>query len=139
MLGFQDSLGLQYDGAWINGKRLAWIAQDASKPQRRAGEHWIGQASVEWSIEHLEEDPERAKEKLLKAFHEATGSHVQPIYAAVHRWRYSQAIRPLDADCLWDADLHLGACGDWFAAGLEGKGRVENAYLSGLALAESLR
>lgn len=139
LLGFQESLGLPYDGAWVSGKRLAWIAQDSSKPQRRAGEHWIGQASAEWSIEHLEEDPERAKEKLLKAFHEATGSHVQPVYSSVHRWRYSQAINPVPADCMWDSALRLGACGDWFAAGVEGKGRIENAYLSGLALADQLR
>jgi predicted NAD/FAD-dependent oxidoreductase len=139
LMAFQEPLGLGYDGAWVSGPRLAWIAQDASKPQRRPGEHWVGQASAEWSIEHLEDDPERAKEKLLKAFHEATGSHVQPVYAAAHRWRFSQALHPVDADCLWDATLRLGACGDWFAAGLEGKGRIENAYLSGLALAEMLR
>lgn len=138
MLGFPDSLGLGYDGAWVQGSRLAWIAQDASKPQRRPGEHWIGHASQEWSIKHLGDDPERAKEKLLKAFHEATGSHVQPVYASAHRWRYAQATQPLPGNCLWDADLRIGACGDWFAAGLEGSGKIENAYLSGLALASSI-
>ncbi len=139
IMGFQDSLGLGYDGAWVQGSRLSWIAHDASKPQRRPGEHWVGHASPAWSLEHLEDDPERAKEKLLKAFHEATGSQVQPVYASAHRWRYAQATQPLDGDCLWDKKLRIGACGDWFAAGLEGGGRVENAYLSGLALAESVR
>lgn len=138
MLGFHDSLGLGYDGAWVQGSRLAWIARDASKPQRRPGEHWVGHASKEWSIEHLEDDPERAREKLLKAFHEATGSQVQPIYAAAHRWRHAQAVQPLPGDCLWDARLRIGACGDWFGAGLEGSGRIENAYLSGLALAAAV-
>ena len=135
MLAFPESLGLQYDAAWVNGSRLGWIAQDASKPGRRPGEHWIAQASAAWSTEHLEDDPERAKEKLLKAFHEATNTHVQPVYAAVHRWRYSQAMQPLEGDCLWDPAAGVGACGDWFAAGLPGMGRIENAYLSGLALA----
>jgi renalase len=136
ILGFQDSLGLGYDGAWVQGSRLSWIAQDGSKPQRRPGEHWVGHATVDWSIEHLEDDPERAKEKLLKAFREATGSHVQPVYAAAHRWRYAQATQPVAGDCLWDRKRRIGACGDWFAAGLEGGGRIENAYLSGLALAD---
>ncbi len=135
LLAFQDSLDLGYDGAWVEGSRLAWLAHDASKPGRRAGEHWIGHASAAWSVEHLEDDPERAKEKLLKAFHEATGSHVQPVYAAVHRWRYSKAAQPLADDCLWQASTRIGACGDWFRAGLDGAGRIENAYLSGLALA----
>lgn len=135
MLAFADSLGLDYDAAWVNGSRLGWISQDASKPGRRPGEHWIAQASAAWSTEHLEDDPERAREKLLSAFHEATGTHVQPVFSAVQRWRYSQALAPLAADCLWDPALKIGACGDWFAAGLEGMGRIENAWTSGGALA----
>lgn len=138
ILGFQQSLGLDYDGAWVQGSRLKWIARDASKPQRRPGEHWIGHASSEWSQEHLEDDPERVKEKLLKAFHEATGSQVQPVYADVHRWRYAQATSTLPGDCLWDEKARLGVCGDWFAAGLDGSGRVENAFLSGLGMAAAL-
>ena len=135
MLGFDQPLGLKYDGAWVNNSRLGWIAQDASKPERRPGEHWIAQASVDWSIEHLEDDPERAREKLLKAFHDATDTHVQPVFSAIHRWRFSQALHPLAGDCLWEPALNLGACGDWFAAGLSGMGRIENSYLSATALA----
>lgn len=135
ILGFELPLGLGYDGAWVKGSRLKWIARDASKPERRPGEHWIGHASPEWSTEHLDDDPERVKEKLLKAFHEATGSHVQPVYADVHRWRFAQATSTLPGDCLWDAGARIGVCGDWFAAGLDGSGRVENAFLSGTALA----
>lgn len=138
ILGFELPLGLDYDGAWVNGSRLRWIARDTSKPQRRPGEHWVGHASPEWSMEHLNDDPERVKEKLLKAFHEATGSHVQPVYADVYRWRFAQATSTLPGDCLWDASARVGVCGDWFAAGLEGNGRIENAFLSGYALAETV-
>jgi renalase len=137
MLGFQEPLGLNYDGAWVQNSRLAWICNEASKPQRRPGEHWVAHATIPWSIEHFGEELERAKDKLLKAFHEATGSLVQPIYAVAHRWRYAQATKPLATDYLWDAKLRIGVCGDWFAAGLEGSGRIENAYLSGCALAEA--
>lgn len=139
MLGFQDSLNLPYDGAWVKSSRLAWIARDASKQERRAGEHWVAHASTAWSIEHFDDDEERAKEKLLKAFHLATGTQVQPIYAHVHRWRFAQAIQTIPGDCLWDNAQRIGACGDWFKAGLDGNGKIENAYLSGLAMAESLR
>lgn len=135
ILGFQQPLDLDYDGAWVDGSRLKWIARDASKPQRRPGEHWIGHASPAWSLEHLADDPERVKEKLLKAFHEATGTHVHPVYADVHRWRYAQAVSTLPGECLWDGKARIGVCGDWFAAGLDGSGRVENAYLSASALA----
>ena len=138
MLAFSESLGLDFDAAWVNNSRLGWIAQDASKPQRRPGEHWIAQATVDWSIEHLEDEVERAREKLLKAFHDATGTNLQPVFSAVHRWRYSQALLPLQADCLWDGGARIGACGDWFAVGLDGMGRIENAYLSGAALAAQI-
>jgi predicted NAD/FAD-dependent oxidoreductase len=138
MMAFQDTLGLAYDGAWIHGGRLGWIARDASKPQRRAGEHWIAHSTPEWGVEHLMEDPERAREKLLKAFHDVTGSAVQPVYTAVHRWPYAQALEPLPGLFLWDKKRRIGVCGDWFACGLEGGGRIENACLSGTAMAEAI-
>lgn len=138
LMGFQTSLELGYDGAWVDGSRLAWIVRDASKPQHRDGERWVAHASPEWSAKHLEDDEERITEKLLKAFHEATGSDVQPVHAWAHRWRYAQAIHLLADDCLWQQKLRIGACGDWFANGLDGAGRVENAYLSGLALAKAI-
>jgi renalase len=138
MLGFQDTLALQYDGAWVKNSRLSWICREGSKPQRRLGEHWVAQAGIEWSQEHIGDDPERAKEKLLKAFHEATGTQMQPVYALACLWPYAQALQPLPTDCLWDAELRIGVCGDWFACGLDGSGRMENAYLSACALAETI-
>lgn len=138
MLSFPLPLELGYDGAWVSGSRLAWIARDNAKPEHRDGERWVAHASSDWSVRHLEDDEERVKEKLLKAFHEATGSQVQPIHASAHRWRYAQALAPLAEDCLWRPRLRIGACGDWFAAGLEGCGRVENAWLSGMALAAAV-
>jgi renalase len=138
-LGFPESLQLPYDGAWVEGSRLGWIAHDGSKPQRRLGEHWVAHATPTWSLEHLEDEPERVRDKLLKAFHEATGSPMQPVYAEAYRWRFAQADRLLAENCLWQPKQRIGACGDWFAAGLEeDSGRVENAYLSGLALAEQM-
>lgn len=138
MLGFQHSLNLDFDGAWLEQSRLGWIARDTSKPGHRAGERWVCHATPEWSAEHLEDDHERVKEKLMKAFHEATGSPIQAIHADTHRWRFAQAHQVIDDSHLWDAQKKIGVCGDWFAAGLEGGGRVENAFLSGLAAAQAV-
>lgn len=138
MLGFQHPLNLDYDGAWVANSRLGWIARDTSKPDHRAGERWVCHATTAWSVEHLEDDHERAKEKLSKAFHEATGSPIQAIHAVTHRWLYSQASAPLAESFLWDEKAKIGVCGDWFAAGLDGAGRVENAFLSGLEMAKVL-
>lgn len=137
-LAFPLALDLGYDGAFIEGSRLSFIAHDNSKPQHRAGERWVAHASHAWSSEHLHDSEERARDKLLKAFHEVTGSQVQPVYAHAWCWRYAQAAQPLASDFLWDEGAKVGACGDWFATGLEGGGRVENAWLSGHRLALKL-
>ena len=138
MLGFQHPLNLDYDGAWVTNSRLGWIARDTSKPDHRAGERWVCHATAAWSVEHLDDDHERAREKLSKAFHEATGSPIQAIHAVTHRWLFAQASSPLPTTHLWDATAKIGVCGDWFAAGLDGAGRVENAFLSGLSLAQNI-
>lgn len=135
MLAFQDPLDLPYDGAWVIHHRVAWIARDASKPERREGERWMVLARVEWSTENLKETAVRARDKLLKAFHEATGTQVQPIQASARLWNYAQSVKPLVKSCLWDDKLGAGACGDWFTTGLEGSGQIEHAYMSGVMLA----
>ena len=121
------------DAAFINSGRLAWIAREPSKPARRMGERWTVHAQSAWSVEHFDDDPEDVKAKLLRAFHEATGTAEQPIYAAVHRWRHALARTTLACDLLWDERLRVGACGDWCRGH-----RVEDAWLSGVALADAI-
>jgi predicted NAD/FAD-dependent oxidoreductase len=53
-----------------------------------------------------------------------------PTFLQAHRWRHARVLEPLGPECLWDAALALGACGDWCL-----DGRVEAALLSGKALA----
>ena len=88
------------------------------------------QASPEWSTRHLEDDAERVKGKLLKAFTEVTGIRAEPPHAEVHRWRYAQTIQPLGKTHAWDAESGIGACGDWCLGH-----RVEDGFVSGLEMA----
>ena len=118
------------DCAFVNEGRLAWIARESSKPERRPGERWTAHAQSAWSVEHFDDDPEDIKAKLVRAFQEATGTHEQPIYAHVYRWRHALVRAPLSRDFLWDAEAKLGACGDWCRGY-----RVEDAWLSGVELA----
>jgi predicted NAD/FAD-dependent oxidoreductase len=137
MVGFAEpiatDLGRIGDAAFVNSGRLAWIARESSKPERRLGERWTVHAQSAWSVEHFDDDPEDAKAKLLRAFHEATGTIEQPVYAAVHRWRHALARTSLGCEYLWDAERRIGACGDWCRGY-----RVEDAWLSGLAMAEAV-
>ena len=123
-------LGPQWNAARSTHHRIAWLARESSKPERGGVERWTVQASPEWSTRHLEDDAERVKAKLLKAFTEVTGIRAEPPFAQVHRWRYAQTTEPLGKSHLWDAKLGIGACGDWCLGH-----RVEDGFVSGLEMA----
>ena len=127
-------LGPQWNAARSTHHRIAWLARESSKPGRGPIERWTVQASPDWSQRHLEDDAERVKAKLLKAFTEVTGIRAQPPYAEVHRWRYAQTTEPLGKSHLWDAKLGIGACGDWCLGH-----RVEDGFVSGLEMALAVK
>jgi predicted NAD/FAD-dependent oxidoreductase len=125
-----SSLGPQWNAARSTHHRIAWVARESSKPQREALERWTVQASPVWSQEHLDDNPLRVQDKLLKAFSEVTGIRAEPTFATVHRWHYAKTTKPLGTSHLWDAKANIGVCGDWCLGH-----RVEDAFLSGLELA----
>jgi predicted NAD/FAD-dependent oxidoreductase len=123
-------LGPQWNAARSTHHRIAWLARESSKPGRSPIERWTVQASPEWSTRHLEDDDERIKAKLLRAFTEVTGIRAEPPHAVVHRWRYAQTTEPLGQTHLWDAASRIGSCGDWCVGH-----RAEDAFVSGLEMA----
>jgi renalase len=135
MLAFAQAVGGSAFGphwqvARSDHHRVAWLAREGSKPAREAIERWTVQASPEWSLRHLEDDAERVKAKLLRAFTEVTGIRTAPTLAQAHCWRYAQTLKPLGRSHVWDASRRLGLCGDWCLGR-----RVEDAFVSGLELA----
>ena len=92
MLVFDGPLSLPFDGAFVAGSPVRWIARDAAKPGRPgAPEAWLGHATPEWSVDHLEAAPETAQPLLEAAFRSATGCDTPALHVAVHRWRYALA------------------------------------------------
>ena len=133
MLAFPNAdkaLGPAWNASHSEHKRVSWVARESSKPTRTPIERWTVQANAAWSERHLEDDPQRVKEKLMKAFAEITGIHAQPPHAEVHRWRYAITQKPLGKPFLWDSKNGIGICGDWCIGH-----RVEDAFISGLRLA----
>jgi len=126
-------LGPQWNAARSTHHRIAWLARESSKPGRSLIERWTVQASPAWSERHLEDDAERVKAKLLRAFTEVTGIRAEPPYASVHRWRYAQTTEPLGQSHAWDAASRIGLCGDWCLGH-----RVEDGFVSGLEMALAL-
>ncbi|MEJ2580105.1 MAG: FAD-dependent oxidoreductase [Acidobacteriota bacterium] len=131
MVGFARPLKVAFDGAFVVGSPLSWVARNASKPGRPSGESWILHASPEWSQRHLEIERKHAADLLLESFNRALGQPVDlPVHLAAHRWRFALPTEPLAHACLAHPELRVVACGDWC-----GGPRVEGAFLSGHAAA----
>lgn len=132
MLRFKAPVPLAFDAAFVNAGPLRWIARDNSKPGRPDSETWVLHANTTWSEQHLEDSPDEVIHAMTAAF-ALLGGPV-PDSATAHRWRYAEPGPAATSDnCLWDAALKLGLCGDWLNAG-----RVEGAWLSGRALARTI-
>jgi renalase len=110
---------------------IAGAFQTNSKPQRYGAETWVIQASPSWSQQHLEEDGQQVAAALLEHFRALHGYALPPHhFLKAHRWRFAHSYGHC-GKILWNAELRLGACGDWCT----GFG-VEGAWLSGQDLAE---
>ncbi|HWK46136.1 MAG TPA: FAD-dependent oxidoreductase [Stellaceae bacterium] len=134
MAVYDQPLALDFAGAFVERSPLAWVARDATKPRRAATETVILHGAGDWSEAHLEDPPERVVEALLDAFAAAIGRPLpRPTSVMAHRWRYSRSLAPLGVAAMVDPHLGLALCGDWVLGG-----RVEEAYLSGLAAADQL-
>lgn len=114
---------------------LSWIAQDNSKPGRAEGVvTWVAQASADFSARHLEQTPDRLVDLMLPLLAARIGGDPQlALYAAVHRWRYAQAVTPLGQPFLHVPDRSLYLGGDWCLGA-----RAEHGFASGYAIAQDM-
>lgn len=118
----------------LNEGPISWIARDSDKPGRGVDkETWVVHASPDWTREHIKLTPDEAGAALLGHFRALTGIAAQPVYASAHRWLYALVEQAAGAPCLWNADMQIGACGDWCIGP-----RVEAAFDSGLAMAQMI-
>ena len=112
---------------------LALAARDSSKPGRADSECWVIQADAAWTAAHLERDAGWVAEALLEAFADQCAAPLPPhTFLKAHRWRFA-APHGHAAGPLWNAQLRLGACGDWCAAP-----DVGGAWNAGTELAERM-
>lgn len=113
---------------------LAFASAMASRPGRTPEPAWVVHAGAGWSRRHLEATPAQVLPVLVDAFCAASGLPAGAIGSAqAHRWRHALCTAPLARPALHDAAADLAVAGD----GLLG-GRVESAWLSGVAAAASL-
>ncbi len=127
------TLGPQWNAARSTHHRIVWLARESSKPGRGGVERWTVQASEAWSREHLDDEPDRVRAKLLRAFSEVTGIRAEPSHTEVRRWTDAKTVKPLGRSHLWDPRAGVGVCGDWCLGH-----RVEDAFVSGLEMGLAL-
>jgi renalase len=125
-----QTFGPDWNAKKVDHPRISWLARESSKPVREATERWTVQANAKWSQEHLEDDADTVRDKLLRAFSETTGIHTEPNFSQVHRWRYSRTVKALGQSFVWHHQQSIGMCGDWCLGH-----RVEDAFISGLEMA----
>ena len=146
MLAFYGRVPLPFDhgevlvGAREVGEALGWVSRQSSKPGRADDgiDRWTILARPEWSEERLERAPEAMAPEIEARFRALAAPIAsslgvalpRTLHASAHRWRFALAGREVGPEALYDAHIGIGAAGDW----LRGS-RIEDAYLSGIALA----
>ena len=108
---------------------LSWLANDSSKRAENEPIVLVLHANPTFSQKYLE-TPEDAVPEMLGAA--ASLGFTGPRWTQLHRWRYAKATTPYGGPYLKEDDSLL-FCGDWC-----GGAKVENAYLSGLEVAQAM-
>jgi len=108
---------------------LARCVKNSSKPGRDENsqtEIWSIEANALWSETQLNNNSEAVALTLLQNFLATTGIEAELVNKRCHRWLYCR-YPASEIDFLWDAELKIGACGDWLSCGgLEGAWRSAN-------------
>ena len=132
LAAFDERVAARFDGAFVHGSPLGWVARNQSKPKREwKVDTWVLHATPTWSRMHLDDDPEVVGSVLMEAFHDLIPNGLpRAFYATAHRWRYASADPPLAVGAIHHAESRLTLCGDWCLGS-----RIEDAFLSGLAAA----
>jgi renalase len=135
MVGFGEALETGFEIAMIENSPIAWISKTPNEGANTSGDTLLAHTDNRWSDAHLEDDLEQVKDQLVEELMSLLGHRWrEPTHVDLHLWRFARCEASMGADFLLDADNHLAVCGD----GCRGN-RVEDAFLSGHALAQALR
>ncbi len=134
MLGFDCPVSVEFDAALVRGRDISWISLNSSKPGRNRACCLLVHSTNEWADEHIEGDREWAMDYLCAQTSDVIGLDVgKAPHKALHAWRFANIERQAGPTHFISPDQQVGACGDWLI-----QGRVEAAFTSGLAMADSL-
>ena len=135
---FRQDLRLDWpedcDAAYVEDSPLGFVAVNSSKPGRGNKPSVVVQANNAWADTRLDEDPNKIETLLHQEIKSTLGFDAEKAAAtSFHRWRYAATQTPLGQPYWRHECGQLAAIGDWCI-----KGRVEAAYDSAMALAQSI-
>ena len=133
MLGFERDLAPEWQGITVGLEHspLAWIAHDSDKRERPEHTVLVVHSTHSYAADNFETPLADVEQEMLAALTEFDNRFAKPLWTNMQRWRYALAKNPLDEPCFQQDTLYL--CGDWC-----GGDKLEAAYLSGLAVAQTL-
>lgn len=112
---------------------VSWLAQQQTKPGRVQTENWLVHFSPDFSEQHLEAESLFFEQCAVAFLSQVLNQPLIVSHCVSHRWRYAQLA--LDKPAMPANPL---ANGLWYAGDWARGGRVENAWLSGQAIAEQI-
>jgi renalase len=134
MAGFAEAIAYAPDTFRSDTGPVSWAARNSAKPGRSGAETWVIHASPARSRELIDWPKDEVARTLLADFFAAIGTAPSaPQHLDAHRWLYAQPEALKGEGALYDAGRKIGIAGDWLHSP-----RVEGAWLSGRALAETV-
>lgn len=135
MLGLQTKPDIAWDCAYVKNSKLSWIAFENSKPSRNSNCSLTILSRNLWAKNNLERDLQDVKNELIAEFEFATNAKLtEIIHSDIHKWRYANIGKQNSLSSYFDQQNQIGLCGDWCV-----QGRIESAFLSGIALFNELK
>jgi renalase len=127
--------GVPAGGIFVKDATLpvSWLSRQNSKPGRSQCESWLLHFTPEFSQQHLEQDEGFWQQNAMRCLAQIFQSELSSKSIVSHRWRYAQ----INSDSQGAAQQALSQ-GLWLAGDWTRGGRVENAWLSGIDIAEQL-
>ena len=135
MLGFNESLDLDWEAALVKEADISWISVNSSKPGRKSDYTLLVHSTNLWAEENINKEKDKVIEHLMNETSKIIGKEVyDAVHIDIHRWKYANIKKQSINTPFIDKKNKLASCGDWFI-----KGRIESAFLSGFDLASEMR
>jgi predicted NAD/FAD-dependent oxidoreductase len=136
MLGFEQSLPLDFEAAHVTDADLSWIAVNSHKPQRSDLFTLMVHSSEDYANAHINVEFHQVMQHLINETSHIIGQDVNKAnYKNIHGWRYANnADKKQKSPTFFDQNLKLAACGDWCFGG-----RVEGAFTSAYNLSKQIK